>query len=102
MPTSYLGLGTESEYVNAQMRLRYSLELCDSHSSSTSSGTRLDGAQSETSNGCNSDSSKSINLSCMRSFGLAFDGQLDYDESELEFQVILVVFKDLFFCLFSC
>lgn len=82
MPTSYLGLGTESEYGNAQMRLRHSLELCESsHSSSTSSGTRLDGAQSETSNGCNSDSSKSM----------------DYDESELEFQVILVVFKDIFF-----
>jgi hypothetical protein len=38
------------------------------------------------------------------SFGLSFDDQMDYDESELEVQVILVVFTCIFLrsCLCVC
>lgn len=77
------------------MRLICSPESDESNrssGSSTTSGTRSDGTRSETGSWWNSDSSKSSNVSCLRSFGLSFDDQMDYDESELEVQVILVVF----------
>ncbi|RCV32896.1 hypothetical protein SEVIR_7G027500v4 [Setaria viridis] len=89
-PITYFGSRTKSEYT----RLIYISESDKSNlssSSSTTSGTRSDGTRSETGSWWNSESSKSSNLSCMRSFVLPFDDQVDYDESELEVQRLMSI-----------
>ncbi|CAL4984406.1 unnamed protein product [Urochloa decumbens] len=80
---------------NSYVRVIYSQESDKSnHSSSTTtttSGTRSNGTRSETSSGWISDSSKSSNLSYLRSFGLSFEDQVDYDECELEVQRLMSI-----------